>query len=328
MKKKIRKLSIAAGVLFLIAAVMSGIGITSVSSKLSEMPEEPYILSEAEFYEYAEPTIYYTSNGNGGEECYGYQIDYFTFCEDYEDYVDIKEDDHKRSCEILESSLAFSIVLTAVFVVSGIGAFIAKKKAFSVPFVIAQIGFFIAVTGILINLINDDPDEFHIIVVYALFALLCSLSYIISLSENLKLKSIFAKLSVLHIIINIALYIVPAFLFILILQYDSFITTPLVLSYIPAIIAFSLCCANIHIIYKNSKPNRTMVVPTNCAPVTQPVAYEYPAQSATPPKTTRTAAPALTPTAADELKKYKELLDMGVITQEEFDAKKKQILGL
>lgn len=31
---------------------------------------------------------------------------------------------------------------------------------------------------------------------------------------------------------------------------------------------------------------------------------------------------------ADELKKYKELLDMGVITQEEFDAKKKQLLGL
>ena len=30
----------------------------------------------------------------------------------------------------------------------------------------------------------------------------------------------------------------------------------------------------------------------------------------------------------DELVKYKELLDMGVITQEEFDAKKKQLLGL
>lgn len=31
---------------------------------------------------------------------------------------------------------------------------------------------------------------------------------------------------------------------------------------------------------------------------------------------------------ADELKKFKDLLDSGVITQEEFDAKKKQILGL
>ena len=30
----------------------------------------------------------------------------------------------------------------------------------------------------------------------------------------------------------------------------------------------------------------------------------------------------------DDLKKYKELLDSGVITQEEFDAKKKQLLGL
>jgi hypothetical protein len=32
--------------------------------------------------------------------------------------------------------------------------------------------------------------------------------------------------------------------------------------------------------------------------------------------------------AADELKKFKELLDMGVISQEEFDQKKKQLLGL
>lgn len=32
--------------------------------------------------------------------------------------------------------------------------------------------------------------------------------------------------------------------------------------------------------------------------------------------------------AADEIKKFKELLDSGVITQEEFDAKKKQLLGL
>ena len=32
--------------------------------------------------------------------------------------------------------------------------------------------------------------------------------------------------------------------------------------------------------------------------------------------------------AADELKKFKELLDMDIITQEEFDAKKKQLLGL
>ena len=39
-----------------------------------------------------------------------------------------------------------------------------------------------------------------------------------------------------------------------------------------------------------------------------------------------TVQAALSP--ADELKKFKELLDMGVITQEEFDAKKKQLLGL
>lgn len=32
--------------------------------------------------------------------------------------------------------------------------------------------------------------------------------------------------------------------------------------------------------------------------------------------------------AADELKKFKELLDMGIITEEEFNAKKKELLGL
>ncbi len=35
-----------------------------------------------------------------------------------------------------------------------------------------------------------------------------------------------------------------------------------------------------------------------------------------------------TGSSADELKKYKDLLDSGVITQAEFDAKKKQLLGL
>ena len=34
------------------------------------------------------------------------------------------------------------------------------------------------------------------------------------------------------------------------------------------------------------------------------------------------------PSSAEELKRFKELLDQGIITQEEFDAKKKQILGL
>ena len=35
-----------------------------------------------------------------------------------------------------------------------------------------------------------------------------------------------------------------------------------------------------------------------------------------------------TVSAADEIKKFKALLDDGVITQDEFDIKKKQLLGL
>lgn len=50
----------------------------------------------------------------------------------------------------------------------------------------------------------------------------------------------------------------------------------------------------------------------------------------TAPENHRETTPKVTPqqSNADELKKYKELLDMGAITQEEFDAKKKQLLGL
>lgn len=40
------------------------------------------------------------------------------------------------------------------------------------------------------------------------------------------------------------------------------------------------------------------------------------------------ATPVQQESAADEIKKFKELLDMGAISQEEFDAKKKQLLGL
>jgi len=44
--------------------------------------------------------------------------------------------------------------------------------------------------------------------------------------------------------------------------------------------------------------------------------------------TTNSESQASTVSSADELLKFKSLLDSGVITQEEFDAKKKQILGL
>lgn len=50
---------------------------------------------------------------------------------------------------------------------------------------------------------------------------------------------------------------------------------------------------------------------------------EQKGQSITPATATATAF-----SSADEIKKFKELLDLGVLTQEEFDAKKKELLGL
>lgn len=46
------------------------------------------------------------------------------------------------------------------------------------------------------------------------------------------------------------------------------------------------------------------------------------------PVATQTIKQEIPQSNADEIKKYKELLDIGVISQEEFDAKKKQLLGL
>ncbi len=46
------------------------------------------------------------------------------------------------------------------------------------------------------------------------------------------------------------------------------------------------------------------------------------------PKTQAAIPAAPSVSVADELKKFKELLDMGVISQEDFDAKKNQLLGL
>lgn len=57
--------------------------------------------------------------------------------------------------------------------------------------------------------------------------------------------------------------------------------------------------------------------------------YNYLRSVVGPEKAAAPAAPAApAPSAADEIKKFKELLDIGAITQEEFDAKKKQLLGL
>ena len=53
-------------------------------------------------------------------------------------------------------------------------------------------------------------------------------------------------------------------------------------------------------------------------------------QGSTAPSVPAAAAPAPAPAvdAVAEIKKYKELLDAGVITEEEFAAKKKQLMGI
>ena len=54
----------------------------------------------------------------------------------------------------------------------------------------------------------------------------------------------------------------------------------------------------------------------------------FPLQGSTAPSAPAAAAPAPAVDAVAEIKKYKELLDAGVITEAEFAAKKKQLMGI
>lgn len=62
-------------------------------------------------------------------------------------------------------------------------------------------------------------------------------------------------------------------------------------------------------------------------PAASPQSYQQPAPAPAPAQDSA-AGGGLTPAIAQELKTYKELLDSNVITQEEFEIKKKQLLGL
>ena len=57
----------------------------------------------------------------------------------------------------------------------------------------------------------------------------------------------------------------------------------------------------------------------------------FPQESAAPGQTVAAAAAAAVAAPTDavaEIKKYKDLLDSGIITEEEFTAKKKQLMGI
>ena len=80
-------------------------------------------------------------------------------------------------------------------------------------------------------------------------------------------------------------------------------------------------------------------VPTNYAPFNNPSVDYAPTNDTVVPATpvAPVVAPVTAPVspapmtqsdAADALRRFKDLLDSGVITQEEFNAKKKQLLGL
>lgn len=72
--------------------------------------------------------------------------------------------------------------------------------------------------------------------------------------------------------------------------------------------------------------NSILVSPQNLAVAKEIVTYIENRRKELRQPASTTIVNSLSP--ADELKKFKELLDCGVITQEEFDAKKKQLLGL
>ena len=78
---------------------------------------------------------------------------------------------------------------------------------------------------------------------------------------------------------------------------------------------------------RHPEPIKAPVAPAPAAsPANNPVA---PASVASPVNTYQPYAPVnAKPDEATELKRYRDMLNEGLITQEDYDAKKKEILGL
>jgi len=85
-------------------------------------------------------------------------------------------------------------------------------------------------------------------------------------------------------------------------------------------------------ILMQEKINTILTAPADAAPIPekQPAAEAAPQRPVSAPArhTAPAAAPTLAMGRADEIKKYKELLDAGALTEEEFTMVKRQILGL
>lgn len=321
MKKtaKRKALSIAAGVLFLLAAIFSLLAVSSTNSvkeaETGRYETDQLRLDEDCFYENAVIDEYVRFDENGSEWRVGYRIGYWYY-EDYDDYVSEQEELYEENCETLDSAWLFLVVLTVAFILSGLGAFTARKKPISVLFIVGQAMVFLTTIFTLISFSDGESDQTAVIVIYVLLALLCTSNYIIPL---FKPKSKAAAAFIIPILVNIILIVLPAFFFIAMLNIDDSIVGLLVISYIPAIIAFLLYCSSVRTGYKVAEASERTVQQAN---------YEVPTQYFTYDCQQKPIASSHSPSAADELKKYKELLDMGVITQEDFDAKKKQLLDL
>ena len=171
----------------------------------------------------------------------------------------------------------------------------------------------------LISFSDGESDQSAIIAIYILLALLCILNYIIPLFKNYKSKSKTAEVFTIQILVNIILVVLPAFFFIAMLNIDGSVGGLLIVTYILAIIAFLLYCSSVRAGYKAVEASERAV---------QQAVYETPTQAFAYDRQPNLVASSRSANATDEIKKYTELLDMGAITQEEFDANKKQLLGL
>lgn len=324
MKKtaKSKVLSIAAGVLFLFAAIMSGVTVSSTASvkkaATGRYESDEFRLDEDYFYENAVIDDYMRFDENGSEWCEGYKVGYWTY-EDYDEYVSDADDIYEEVCETLDSASLFSVVLTVAFILSGLGVFTEQKKPISVLFIVGQAMVFLTTILTLISFSDGESDQSAIIAIYILLALLCILNYIIPLFKNYKSKSKTAEVFTIQILVNIILVVLPAFFFIAMLNIDGSVGGLLIVTYILAIIAFLLYCSSVRAGYKAVEASERAV---------QQAVYETPTQAFAYDRQPNLVASSRSANATDEIKKYKELLDMGAITQEEFDAKKKQLLGL
>ncbi|MBR3802692.1 MAG: SHOCT domain-containing protein [Clostridia bacterium] len=309
--------SIISAVFFALSAVLSLITTIETVNSINSFYDKADYCSEEYFYDHAElKKCFYTYED--------FRYEYYFDDDHYTDYDDYKNSAKKygKHADYLKQSLPFYIIFTASFLASAVGAFISRKKSFPLPLLIAQILSWVASLLFLLtfaSIFYVYIPSFYLTIFSVLGFVYITYCVLVSL-DKIKRKSVLAKLFAIPLILNsVTIGYILNFLNDESNPFSIFSSIEIVLL-VHAFIFYYIGVYVRHSTYKK----RPKSIPPVAAP--QPVAYSVPVTPVVP--VAPVPQPAQQQNKADEIKQYKDLLDSGAITPEEFEAKKKQLLGL